>query len=192
MRSRAEWFREARLDPEKYVNCTAEDALREPISATELMESDLPEPDWVIEDILPVGVTLLIGKPKKGKGWMGLGMCVAVAAGGKAFGIKGVRQGEALYLALEDYERRLKKRLKKALNGALTLKGDIPTRVSGSITSVICGQKERNRDTLPHPAQYLSVLYKLPLEARGGTLPGLRRSVTYAAWLAGDQPSPEH
>ena len=48
---------------------------------------------------------------------MGLGMCVAVAVGGKAFGIKEVRQGEALYLALEDNPRRLKKRLKKVLNG---------------------------------------------------------------------------
>jgi len=89
----------------------------QPITAAALMAMDLPEQEWVFDDVLPVGVTLLVGKPKKGKSWMGLGMSEAVSTGGKAFGVKNVKYGEALYLALEDNHRRLRKRLKKVLDG---------------------------------------------------------------------------
>jgi hypothetical protein len=96
----------------------------EPISLAQLAKVDFPEPQMVIKDVLPVGVHLLVGKPKKGKSWMSLGMCEAVATGGKAFGVKGVREGIALYLALEDHERRLLKRARKVLNGR-----DMPERL---------------------------------------------------------------
>jgi hypothetical protein len=106
-RSEAEWLREVNLKP------TAPQTM----TATELMALDLPPASWVIPDILPEGVTLLVGKPKKGKSWMGLGLCDVKAAGGVAFGIKKVQQGESLYLALEDNQRRLRKRLHKVLDG---------------------------------------------------------------------------
>ena len=48
---------------------------------------------------------------------MALGMCEAVAVGGVAFGTRRVEQGDTLYLALEDNVKRLKKRLKKVLDG---------------------------------------------------------------------------
>ncbi len=48
---------------------------------------------------------------------MALGMAVAVASGGVALGTKRVEQGEALYLALEDNQRRLQTRLRKVLQG---------------------------------------------------------------------------
>jgi RecA-family ATPase len=59
------------------------------------------------------GLTLLAGAPKVGKSWMALGWGVNVASGTPAFGTIAVEQGEVLYLALEDNERRLKKRLRK-------------------------------------------------------------------------------
>jgi RecA-family ATPase len=71
-----------------------------------------------VPDVLPGGITLLAGKPKKGKSWMALGMCEAVATGGVAFGMKRVEQGDTLYLALEDNPKRLQKRLRKVLNGS--------------------------------------------------------------------------
>jgi hypothetical protein len=73
---------------------------------------------WVVPDVLPEGLALLVGKPKKGKSWMALGMCEAVAVGGVALGTRRVEQGDTLYLALEDNKKRLKKRLQKVLNGA--------------------------------------------------------------------------
>jgi hypothetical protein len=88
------------------------------ITAAELMGKTFEPTRWVVPDVLPEGLSLLVGKPKKGKSWMGLGMCEAVAVGGVAFGVKRVEQGDTLYLGLEDNEKRLKKRLQKILNGA--------------------------------------------------------------------------
>jgi hypothetical protein len=95
-----------------------------PITAEQLAAIDFADPEWVVEDVLPVGVHLLVGKPKKGKSWMALGICEAVATGGRAFGVKRARQGTSLYLALEDNQRRLLKRLRKVLNGR-----DMPKRM---------------------------------------------------------------
>jgi hypothetical protein len=91
----------------------------QPITAAELMEMEFEDTRWVVPGVLPEGLTLLVGKPKKGKSWMALGICEAVAAGGVAFGDRKVEQGDTLYLALEDNRKRLKKRLKKVLNGAM-------------------------------------------------------------------------
>src|SRR5215217_8368001 len=88
------------------------------ITAAELMAKEFEPTRWVVPDVLPEGVTVLAGKPKKGKSWMALGMCEAVAAGGVALGTRRVEQGDTLYLALEDNKKRLKKRLQKVLNGA--------------------------------------------------------------------------
>ena len=85
------------------------------MSATELMRLELPAVKWAVPDVLPEGVTILAGKPKMGKLWLGLGLCVSVAAGGRALGKIGVERGGALYLGLEDRERRLQKRLRKIL-----------------------------------------------------------------------------
>lgn len=82
------------------------------IDACDLLVKDFPEPKWAIPGLIPEGVTLLAGKPKLGKSWMALGFGIAIAAGGKALGQIEIQQGECLYLALEDNERRLKKRLK--------------------------------------------------------------------------------
>lgn len=84
-------------------------------TASELMEMELPPVTWTVPDILPEGVTILGGKPKMGKSWMAYGLTVAVTTGGVALGTKPVEQGAALYLALEDNPRRLRKRLGKLL-----------------------------------------------------------------------------
>jgi len=87
----------------------------ETFTAADLMMLSLPAVNWIVEDILPQGVTLLAGKPKMGKSWMALGLALAVATGGLALGKKQAAQGEVLYLALEDNPRRLHRRVKKLL-----------------------------------------------------------------------------
>jgi hypothetical protein len=89
-------------------------------TAAELLALELPEVRWTVPDILPEGITLMAGKPKLGKSWAALGLCIAVATGGVALGKVQVERGEALYLALEDNHRRLKKRLLKLLAGDAT------------------------------------------------------------------------
>jgi hypothetical protein len=58
---------------------------------------------------------VLGGKAKLGKSWLGAGIAIAVAMGGYALGSIKVEQGDVLLLALEDNERRLKKRLNQLL-----------------------------------------------------------------------------
>jgi len=89
----------------------------ETVTAADLMSAELPPVRWCVRGVLPEGVTLLAGKPKLGKSWLALGLCVAVAAGGVALGTRQVEQGGVLFLALEDNRRRLQKRLGKMLCG---------------------------------------------------------------------------
>jgi len=87
------------------------------ISARDLMSMQIPEPRWAIPGLLPEGLSILGGKPKTGKSWLALQWSVAVAAGGTASGEVAVEQGQVLYLALEDTNRRLQDRLGLLLGG---------------------------------------------------------------------------
>jgi hypothetical protein len=70
-----------------------------------------PRP-FVVDEILPVGITLLHALPKKRKSWLAKNLCYAVASGGKALGHLQAQQGEALYLNLEMDEELLIERLR--------------------------------------------------------------------------------
>jgi hypothetical protein len=83
----------------------------ETLNGEELMAKDLPKIPDVVEGIFPVGLTVFAGKPKMGKSWLVLATALASASGGYALGKVSVQAGEALYLALEDSERRLQERL---------------------------------------------------------------------------------
>lgn len=84
-------------------------------SAVELLAADLPEPRYAVDGLLPEGLAFLCGAPKLGKSWLGLGLGIAVAAGGYALGTVPVDRGDVLYLALEDNARRLQGRLRMLL-----------------------------------------------------------------------------
>ncbi len=87
------------------------------ITAADLMRKEFPEPRWAVPGLFPEGMTLLVGSPKLGKSWLGLNVAVAIALGGRAVGTIPVDQGDVLYLALEDTERRLQERLETVLRG---------------------------------------------------------------------------
>ncbi len=80
------------------------------ISAAELSNKKFPPINWVVEDILPEGAYLLSARPKVGKSWLALQLSLAVAFGDSLWGKK-VKQGPAIYLALEENQRRLQSRL---------------------------------------------------------------------------------
>lgn len=81
------------------------------ITAKELADKKFPPLIWVVQDILPEGCYLLSARPKVGKSWLALQCCIAVALGSQTLGKK-VQAGKAIYLALEDNQRRLQSRLK--------------------------------------------------------------------------------
>src|SRR5918995_1901619 len=86
-----------------------------PITFTgnQLRDKEFPPVTWAIPDLLPAGVTLFGGREKTGKTWLGFNLGIAVATGGYALGKIPVEQGDALYLSLEDPERRLYKRIRR-------------------------------------------------------------------------------
>ncbi len=84
-------------------------------SAADLLRKELPPVRYVVPGYIAEGLTVLAGRPKLGKSWLALDLAVAVATGGAALGSIRVEQGDVLYLALEDNERRLQKRLMQLL-----------------------------------------------------------------------------
>lgn len=89
-----------------------------PFSADDLDQEVLAEMVWAIPNLLPQGLTMLIGKPKMRKSWLALAIAIAIASGGRALGCIPVEQGDVLYLALEDSKRRLQSRQRKILSGS--------------------------------------------------------------------------
>ena len=96
---------------------TVTDPLAGGYTLSELMKTKLPEPKWAIPHLIPEGLSILAGKPKRGKSWLCLGLGIAVASGGYALGKIKVEPGRALYLALEDRPKRLKTRAETILQG---------------------------------------------------------------------------
>jgi hypothetical protein len=95
------------------------------ISARDLAEQTFKPVRYVLPGYIPEGVTLFVGKPKIGKSWLLLDVCVASAAGRFALGSIKAAQGDVLYLALEDSKRRLKDRLEK-----ICPEGAVPSRLA--------------------------------------------------------------
>lgn len=83
-------------------------------SARELSEMELPPIRHVVEGLLPMGMGVLVAKPKLGKSWMVLDLCLAVAQGEPFLGFP-TRQHGTLYLALEDGKSRMQTRLRRLL-----------------------------------------------------------------------------
>jgi AAA domain len=79
-------------------------------SAAELRGKKFPALKYIVPEILAEGCTLIAGRPKLGKSWLMLDIGIAVAAGRYCLGENKCEQGDVLYLALEDNERRLQRR----------------------------------------------------------------------------------
>jgi hypothetical protein len=70
---------------------------------------------YVVPGIFVEGLTLFAGKPKIGKSWFLLHAGIAVARGGFTLGDLHCIEGDVLYCALEDNERRLQSRITKLI-----------------------------------------------------------------------------
>lgn len=85
--------------------------LSKPISAIEIMTTEWPVTEMIIPGLLPIGLSILAGKPKIGKSWLGLQIATAVGSGGVILGEQ-VEKRSVLYIAYEDPGRRLFERLR--------------------------------------------------------------------------------
>lgn len=80
------------------------------VPALELLETS-EAPKGIVFGLLPVGLTILAGRPKLGKTWLALQIARSVALGEPLLGLFSVEAGRVIYLALEDTPWRMGKRL---------------------------------------------------------------------------------
>ena len=107
---------------------TADNAWRSPsrkpswrdhsLTAKQLQLKTYPDIKYVVPDLIPEGLSLLVGRPKIGKSWLALDIAISIAAGRFCLGDREPEIGDVLYCALEDNERRLKNRLRKLLGSS--------------------------------------------------------------------------
>jgi hypothetical protein len=84
----------------------------------EIWDCDDPEPQWIIQGVLPQGCTLFAGPPKTRKTWIVLEMSLSVCLGRFCFGkFASTEQGEVLWVDPEDSRSNNKDRLRKLLDG---------------------------------------------------------------------------
>lgn len=84
--------------------------------ASELYGAQLEHTPMIVPNMLPIGLSVLAGAPKRGKSWLSLALALAVA-GGKTFLGQQCRQGDVLYLDLESRKYRVQDRLAKLITG---------------------------------------------------------------------------
>lgn len=109
------------------------------INAQDLKLKTFPPTKWAVDGFLPAGCALLAGGPKQGKSILALHLCLGIATGGCVLGKIFVEQGDVLYLALEDTQRRLQERIlgsdlpDNADLSRLTLVTDVPRQHEGGL-----------------------------------------------------------
>lgn len=82
------------------------------IDVYDLLTTDYAARADVIADVLPAGCTLLAGNAKDGKSLLAYHLAACVASGKPFLGQFPVQQGEVLFFALEDGERRGQERIR--------------------------------------------------------------------------------
>ena len=81
--------------------------------ANGLLDQVFPPVEWVIQDLMPIGFTVMGGAPKVGKSFVALDAAMNVALGGEFLHTQRCEQGSVLYLSLDnDAEWRLQMRLR--------------------------------------------------------------------------------
>lgn len=78
--------------------------------ARELYDKQLERTQMIVQRMIPCGLTVLAGAPKRGKSWLALALGLSVASGAAFLG-QPVAQGSVLYLDLESRQYRVKDRL---------------------------------------------------------------------------------
>ena len=84
-------------------------------SAYDLMQKDIPEPYFCIENLIYQGLTIIAAPPKGYKSWFILYLCLCVAKGTDFLGFR-TKSASVVYFALEDSDRRVRKQLQKVSN----------------------------------------------------------------------------
>lgn len=83
-----------------------------------LLDQPPVQPDWIVHDLLPAGVSLLAGPGRVDKPLLANQLGLDVAAGRPFLGHFQLSQGRVLYLALAESALQVRRRARTLLNGA--------------------------------------------------------------------------
>lgn len=97
-----------KTDKEKQQGFTVE-------RASDIQKSEDTQQEYVIDGLLPPGVTLLAAPRKQCKSWFALDVALCIARGEEFWGRK-TKQGKVLMFALEDTRARMRERMNKQLD----------------------------------------------------------------------------
>ncbi len=89
-----------------------------PIPLTTLLtthDTQQPETQWLIPNLLPIGLTLLYGQPRIGKSWLTLHLALSIALGEPVLDQLPTAQTDVLYLGLQDTPQQMCTRTHKLL-----------------------------------------------------------------------------
>ena len=110
--------------------------------------------DYAVDGLVPEGLGVLAGPPKKGKSFLVADIGLAVASGGKALRELATVQRPVLYLVLEDGHRRLRSRFRRILPGKHIPAGiQVITSASSDESLVLIEEffaPARRRETVGH------------------------------------------
>lgn len=81
-------------------------------AANTLYGKQIEATPMIVRDMIPVGLTVLAGQPKRGKSWLALALGLCVTQGRPFLGHE-VRRGAVLYLDIESREYRVQARLER-------------------------------------------------------------------------------
>ena len=84
--------------------------------AADLYGKAIERPPVIVQGIIPAGLTVLAGAPKRGKSWLALMLALCVSSGQPFLGAQ-TTQGDVLYLDLESKQYRVQARLSKLIVG---------------------------------------------------------------------------
>ncbi len=83
------------------------------------------ETQWLIPDLLPQGLTFLLGQPRIGKSWLALHLALSVADGNLVLSQLPTTQADVVYIGLQDSPQRISFRAHKLLSDQ-----PVPTNLS--------------------------------------------------------------
>jgi hypothetical protein len=92
------------------------DPIQEIIWGNDLESIEFPETKWLVQEVVPEGLTMLAGPPKLGKSILATQLCLSVAEGTKFVGEYACEQRKSLFITWEDPPRRVQERI-KIMNG---------------------------------------------------------------------------
>lgn len=85
-------------------------------SGQDLFKQHFDPVEFVVNGVVPPGLTLFAAPPKCGKSWLAWNIALAVATGGQALGSVPVKRRHVLYLMLEEGKRLVNARMHKLLS----------------------------------------------------------------------------